>query len=81
MVVDARAEERQLARRVDILGGELAEVRGELLLGERRLEVEIAAEANAGGQVTEELFDRGDADRPQHLLAVAIREGEKRVCH
>ena len=79
MVVDAGAEERQLARRVDVARRELAEMRGELLLGERRLEVERAAEADAGRDVAEELVDRGDADRPQHLLPVVVGEGEVRV--
>ena len=69
VVVDAGAEERELAGRVDVPRRELGQVRRELLLGQRRLELERAAEAHAGGDVAEELVDRGDADRPQHLLA------------
>ena len=81
VVVDAAAEERQLLRRVDVPRGELGEVRHQLLLGERRLEVERAVEADAGRDVAEELVDRRNADRLEHLLPVAVGEGEKRVGH
>ena len=81
VVVDAGAEERELPRRVDVARGERAEMRRELLLGERRLEVERAPEANAGRDVAEELVDRGDADRPEHLLAVVVGEREVGVRH
>ena len=65
VVVDPRAEERQLAPRVGVPRGERGEVREDLLLGERRLEVELAPEANGLRDVAEELVDRGDADRPR----------------
>ena len=50
--------------------------RDELRLRQRRLEVERALEADAGGDVPEELLDRRDADRREHLLAVGVRERE-----
>ena len=53
--------------------------RDEVRLGERRLEVERALEADAGRNVLEELFDRGDADRREHLLAVGV--GERELAH
>ena len=49
VVVDPRAEERELRPRVHVLGGELLEVRDELLLGESGLDLEVAAEADASG--------------------------------
>ena len=81
VVVDAGAEERELLRRVDVPRRELGEVRDQLLLGERRLEVERAVEAHARRDVAEELVDRGDADRLEHLLPVGVGEREKRMRH
>ena len=81
MVVDAAAEKRHLLRRVDIPRRELGEVRHQLLLGERRLEVERAVEADTRGDVAEQLVDRRDADRLEHLLPVVVGESEKRVGH
>ncbi len=81
MVVDAGAEERDLTRRVDVARGERAQVRGELGLAERPLERELAVEADAGRDVAEELVDRRDADRAQHLLPVVVGESEERVRH
>ena len=72
MVVDSGAEERQLFAAVDVAGGELLEVARELLLGERRPDVELAPEPDAFGDVAEELLDRGDSDRREHLLAVPL---------
>ena len=46
----------------------------QLGLGERRLEVELALEAHPGRDVAEELVDRRDADRREHLLAVGVGE-------
>ena len=74
MVVDARAQERQLLPGVDVAGGELLEVRDDLRLGERWLEVELALEPNTGRDVPEELLDRLDADRREHLVAVTLRQ-------
>ena len=48
----------------------------ELGLRQRRLEVELALEAHACRDVAEELLDRRDADRLEHLLAVGVGEGE-----
>ena len=76
VVVDPGAEERELLRRVDVLRGELLQVADELRLGERRLEVELTLEANPGRDVAEELLDRRDADRRQHLLAIGVGGGE-----
>src|SRR5207244_8680618 len=81
VVVDPRAEERQLARRVDIAAGEVLEVRDELRLRKRRVERQLAAKADAFGNVAEELLDRRDADRLEHRLAVGIGEREERVRH
>ena len=63
----------------DVPRGELLEVRDELGLGERRLEVERGPEAHALRDVPEELLDRGDADRREHLLAVGV--GQREVAH
>ncbi len=81
VVVDPGPEERKFAGRVVVARRELGQMRRELVLGERRLEVERAVEADAGGDVAEELVDRGDADRAQHLLPVGVGEGEIRVAH
>ena len=78
MVVDPGAEERELAARVRVALGQLGQVRDDLLLGERRLERQLAAEAHRLGDVAEELLDRGDADRREHLLAVRIRQRKER---
>src|SRR5207237_778746 len=45
------------------------------------LEIELAAEAHALGNVLEQLLDRRDPDRLEHRIAVAVREREERVCH
>ena len=66
--------------RVDVPSGELLEVRDDLGLGERRLEVELALEANSGRDVSEQLLDRLDADRREHLVAVALRQREEAHC-
>ena len=49
----------------------------QLGLGQRRRHVELALEANAGRDVAEELVDRRDADRREHLLAVGVGEREE----
>ena len=74
MVVDPRAEERELLRGVDILRRELLEMPHELGLGERRLEIEPALEADGSRNVAEEFLDGRDADRGQHLLAIGVCE-------
>ena len=76
VVVDPRAEERELRARVGIARGELLEVRDELRLGERGLEVEPSLEPHRLRDVAEEVLDRRDADRRQHLLAVGVGERE-----
>src|SRR5581483_11535444 len=81
VVVDAGAEERELARRVHVSRSELAEVRRQLLLRERRLQVELSSEPDGGGEVAEELLDGGDADRPQHVRLVGVGERDERVGH
>jgi hypothetical protein len=77
VVVDPGAEEAQLAARVRVPRGELLEVRDELGLRQRRLEVERALQAHAVRDVAEELLDGRDADRGEHLLAVAVGQGEE----
>ena len=74
VVVDPRAEERELLRRVDVLRRELLEMPHELGLGERRLEVEPALEADGSRDVAEQLLDGRDADRLEHLLAIGVCE-------
>ena len=53
----------------------------DLLFRQRALEVELPPEADSLRQVAEELLDRADADRPEHLLPVGVGEREERVCH
>ncbi len=79
VVVDPRAEERDLVAHVAC--GELFEVRDHLGLGERGVERELAPEAHALGDVAEELVDRRDADRVEHLALVALgQRDERRHC-
>ena len=59
--------------------GELLEVGRQLLLGQRGSEVELATEPDARRDIREELFDRGDADRLEHRLAVGV--GQREVAH
>ena len=65
---------------MDVPGGQRLEVRDELGLGERGLEVELALEANAVRNLGEELLDRRDSDRPEHLLAVPVGQRKKTHC-
>jgi hypothetical protein len=81
VVVDARAEERELASRVDVAGGELREVGDELRLGQRRVEIEFPFEAHAPRQVGEQVGHGFDADRIEHRRAIALGEREVRVGH
>ena len=81
VVVHACAEKRQLAARVGVPLGERGDVLEDLLLRQRRLEVELPPEADSLRQVAEELLDRADADRPEHLLPVGVCEREKRMRH
>jgi hypothetical protein len=76
VVVDPSAEERKLPRRVDVASGQILEVACQLLLRKRRLERELAVEANACRNVAEEPVDRGDPDRLEHLLAVSLGQRE-----
>ena len=48
----------------------------ELVLGERGLESEPALEPHLLGDVAEELVDRRDADRLEHLGAIGLGERE-----
>ena len=81
VVVDACAEERQLVRRVGVPRRQLAQVSGQLLLGQRRLELELAPEPHSGGNVAEQLLDGRNADRAEHLRLVGVGEREVRVGH
>jgi hypothetical protein len=47
-------------------------VAAEFQLAEGWIERELAVEANAGGNVAEELLDGRDADCREHFVAVAI---------
>ena len=76
VVVDACAEERELARRVDVSRRELLEMPLQLRLAQRRLEVELPLEAHAGRNVAEQLVDGVDADRREHRLAIGVGQGE-----
>ena len=69
------AEERQLVLGGDVLGGEVAQAGVDLLLRLARREVERAAEPHALGDVGEEVVDRVNADRRQHLLPVGVSGG------
>jgi hypothetical protein len=80
VVVVMPAEERELASGVHVPRGQLFEMRDDLGLGERRLQVELAVEPNPGRDVAEELVGRRDADRGEHLLAVAFRQREEAHC-
>jgi hypothetical protein len=80
VVVDARTQERELLARVDVPRSKLLEVRDDLLLRERRLEIELAVETHARWNVAEQLVDRVDADRREHLVAVALCQGEEAHC-
>src|SRR5919205_582855 len=55
VVVDPRAEERELGSRVRVPGGKLFEVRDEFGLGESRLESQLAVETDGGRDLLEEL--------------------------
>jgi hypothetical protein len=56
-------------------------VREDLLLRQRRLEVELAPKTNALRQVAEEFLHRADADRAEHLLPVGVGERKERMRH
>ena len=79
VVVDARAEKRELAAGVDIAPGKLGQVRPQLGLGQRRIDPQRPVEAHAGGDLGEELGDRADSDRVQHHLQVRL--GQRREGH
>ena len=81
VVVDAGAEERELDARVRVLRGELLEVPDQLELGQRGRDVELAVEAHALRDLLEQVVDRRDADRGEHLVAVALGEREVPVGH
>ena len=81
MVVDSRAEERELRARVHVARCKLLEVPRELGLTERGRDVELAVEADSGGNLLEELVHGGDADRREHLRAVGVGEAEVAGAH
>ena len=72
VVVHAGAEERELVLGGGVLGGEVAQVGVDLLLGLAGRQVERAAEPHALRHVGEEVVDRVNADRLQHLLPVGV---------
>ncbi len=79
VVVDAGADERQLRAGVDVLRREFLEVAHELRLAERGRNVELAVEANTRRDLLEQLVDRRDADRREHLRAVGV--GQAQIAH
>ena len=81
VVVDPCAEEREFTGRRDVPRFQLGQVREELRLRQRPLEVERPAEAHALGHVAEELLDRRDADRLEHRVAVRVGDRQERVRH
>src|SRR6266516_292063 len=76
VVIEARPEERHVRPVVLVLRRELLEVGGELLLGQGRRNVQRPVEANAFGQIGEQLLERLDADRLEHRVAVGVCQGE-----
>ena len=56
-------------------------MRDELLLRQRLLEVEVAAQAYAFRNLCEQLVDVRDADGLEHRLAVVVGEAQERVRH
>ena len=58
--------------------GQAGQLGADLLLGERRRHLE-AGRADGGGDVREQVVDRGDPDRRQHRLAIGV--GVRRVGH
>src|SRR6266542_1650465 len=76
VVVDAGSEEGDLTRRVDVPGGERFEMPAQLLLRQRTLEVELTPQTHARENVAEQLVDGRNADRGEHLLAVALGQRE-----
>ena len=81
VVVDARSEEGELDARVRVLGRELLEMPDELRLGECRRHGQVAGEPDRLGDLLEEVVDRGDTDRREHLVAVTLCEREVAVRH
>ncbi len=74
VVVHAGAEEADLGLGVGVARGERPHPFVDLGLAEAVGEVEVAVEADPGGNV-EELVDRGGPDRGQHLGALAVGDG------
>jgi glycine cleavage system H protein len=77
-LMDAGAQEQELAAGVGVSRRELGEVGHELRLGQGRLDVQLAIEPDRLGDVPEELLDRSDADGGEHRIAVGIRERGER---
>jgi hypothetical protein len=79
VVVDSRAEERELPAGGNVPLGELGEVGGQLRLRERALEIQLTLESNAGRDVREEVLDGRDPDRCEHLVAIGV--DDRQVAH
>jgi len=74
MVVGARADESRKALG-GILAGKLPHVLHELELAHGRGNLELALEPDSFGDIAEELLDRLDAYRLQHLLPILVGVG------
>ena len=70
MVVHAGAEEADLLVAVPVAGGQGGDVLVDVLLGHPRGQVERAPQADRLGDRLEQVLERADADRGQHLPAV-----------
>ena len=72
VVVHAGAEEADLGVRVHVAGGERRQVLVDLLLGAPVRQVDGASQAHALRYVGEQIVERADADRAEHLLQVLL---------
>ena len=70
MVVHAGAEERDLDLGGGVARGERAQLVVHLLLGQTRVERQLAREPQALRYVGEQLLDAAHADRREHLAAI-----------
>ncbi len=76
VVVQACAEERHLRADMGVQRGQLLEIGGQLLLGHRGRQLELAPEPHPGRKVGEQLLDRGNADRLEHRAPVGVCQRE-----
>ena len=72
VVVHAGAEEADLGVRVHVARGERRQVLVDLLLGAPVRQVDVAPQAHALRYVREQIVERADADRAEHLLQVLL---------